>query len=149
MSYPMMSHEKFGQGSKKKGVVRFISFGGRFTSSLSFSMSAPPNAIEPMSVTEPILTDEEVVNVAALAWQLKDAKMRNARIEKKQDWVAAKKRKEEQDEADRLVQEAEQKAKKANKKKQVSSVLTFRWSRLMEFWTWPRNCPRYHWYRKH
>ena len=90
--------------ARKKGIVRFTSFGGRFTSSLSFSMSAPPNTIKSLSVAELILSDEEVVDVAALTQQVKDAEMRNARIEKKkQDLAVVKKRKEEQDEVDRLA----------------------------------------------
>ena len=130
--------------------MRFINFGGRFASSLSLSMSAPPNAIESTPVTELDQSNEEVADIAALAQQLKDAELRNVRIAKrKQDRAAeVKRKKDEKDEVDRLAQEAEQKAEKVNKKKQVSAVLTFRWPRLMVSWTWPRNCPRYHWYWK-
>ena len=134
MSCPMVSHEKFGWDSKKKGIARFISFGGRFTSSLSLSMSAPQNTVEATPIAEPDQSDEEVVDVMSLAQQLKDTELRNARIEKKkQDWAVEAKRKDKKDEADRLAREAEQKAEKANKKKQVSAVLTFRCSRLIEF----------------
>ena len=110
MLHPMMSCEKFRQGSKN-GVARFISFGGRFASSVSFSMSATPNAVESMPITEPVQSDEEVVDVAAHTQQLKDAELRNVRIEKKKQDRAVeakkKKEKEEQDEADRLAREAE------------------------------------------
>ena len=99
--------------------MRFINFGGRFASSLSLSMSAPPNAIKSVPVAEPDQSDEEVADVVALAQQLKDAELRNMRIvKKKQDWVAeVKRKKDEQDKADRLAREAEQKAEKVNKKK--------------------------------
>ena len=92
-------------------------------------MSAPPNAIEDSPVAEPVLSDEEdVVDTSALAQQLKEAELKNARIaKKKQEWADAKKRKEEKDEADRLTREeaekkAEKKAEKANKKKRVSAI---------------------------
>ena len=89
-------------------------------------MSAPPNVIENSPVAEPVLSNEEdIVDTSALAQQLKDAELKNARIaKKKQEWADAKKRKEEKDEADRLArEEAKKKAKKANKKKRVRAVL--------------------------
>ena len=114
-------------GAPKKGVAMFISFGGRFASSLSLSMSAPPNAIESMPITKPDQSDEEIADIMALAQQLKDTELRNVRITKKrQDWVAeAKRKKDGQDKVDRLTQEAKQKAEKANKKKRVSAILNF------------------------
>ena len=78
-------------------------------------MPAPPNAIESMPVAEPDQSNKEVADIVALAQQLKDAKLRNARIKKKrQDWAAeAKRKKDEKDKADRLAQEAEQRPKRA------------------------------------
>ena len=87
-------------------------------------MSASLNAIESMPVAEPVLSNEEdVVDTSALAQQLRDAELKNARIaKKKQEWADAKKRKEEQDKADRLArEEAERKTAKVNKKKRVSA----------------------------
>ena len=100
-------------------------------------MSAPQNMVESTSIAEPTPSDEEVIDIAALAQQLKDAEARNARIKKKkQDRVAEVKKKEEEqdriDEVERLAWEAEQKTEKVNKKKQVSAILNFCWSRLME-----------------
>ena len=88
-------------------------------------MSASPNMIENPPVAEPVQSDEEdIVDVTALAQQLKDAELRNERIaKKKQERVDAKRLKEEKDEVDRLArEEAERKIVKVNKKKRVSAI---------------------------
>ena len=111
-------------GLKKIGIAWFISFGGRFASFLSFSMSASPNVIENTPVAEPVLSDEEdVIDTSAHAQQLREAELKNARIERKrQEHADAKKLKEETDEADRLARSAERKAAKVNKRKRVSAI---------------------------
>ena len=91
-------------------------------------MSAPTNVAETTPVTELVPSDEEVIDISALAQQLLNAQAKNERIEQRKKDQAAqeKKDKEEQekkDEADRLTQEAEQKTEKVNKKKRVSVVL--------------------------
>ena len=88
-------------------------------------MSASLNTIENPPVAEPVQSDEEdIVDVTALAQQLKDAELRNERIaKKKQERADAKRLKEEKDEADRLArEEAERKIAKVNKKKRVSAI---------------------------
>ena len=107
--------------------MRFISFSGRFASSLFFSMSASLNALESNPIAEVQSDEEEVVNIAALTQQLQEAQLRNERITKKKQEQAdakAKKLQEEKDEADRLAQEeAKRKTEKVNKRKRVSAVL--------------------------
>ena len=87
-------------------------------------MSASPNVIENPPVAELVQSDEEdIVDVSAIAQQLKDAELKNARIvKKKQEQADVKKMKEQKDEADRLAHEAKRKTEKANKKKRVSAI---------------------------
>ena len=62
-------------------------------------MSASPNAIENPPVAELVQSDEEdIVDISAIAQQLKDAELKNVRIAKKnQERADAKKMKEQKD----------------------------------------------------
>ena len=69
-------------------------------------MSASLNALENNPVAEVQSDEEEVIDIVALAQQLKEAELRNERIAKKKQERAdakAKKLKEEKDKADRLT----------------------------------------------
>ena len=79
-------------------------------------------------IAELIPLDEEVIGLSALTQKMVDAKVKNKRIaQRKRDWEAKVEEEEAEEEekhnkVDRLAQEAE---RKANKKKQVSAILSF------------------------
>ena len=68
-------------------------------------MSAPPNTVKTTPIAEPVQSDKEevIVDVLALAQQLREAELRNMRITKRKDDWEAKKKQEEKDKADRLA----------------------------------------------
>ena len=98
-------------------------------------MSPSPNAPEKSPIAEVHSDEEEVVDVDALAQQLREAQLRNKRIaRKKKEREDAKVRRlqEEKDKADKLArEEAERKAEKVNKRKRVSAVVNFFWTELI------------------
>ena len=95
------------------------------TGGKSSAMSAPTNTAETMPITEPILLDEEVIDLDALMQQLVAMKAKNAKIVQKKRDHEAKEEREQKDraQADRLTKEAKRiwKAEEANKK-QVSAI---------------------------